>query len=137
MLHWVSDFYLTKRNSNKKTTYFLWILYDFTWFIHFFRSVVVAPCLRGQGIGTQLMQRAETHCKDSLGIQTVYLSTYDKQSFYSKLGYQVCEPISIFGTRNFGVNIATKKTYMKKNLIWVNTKVVIDLFIFLNVSCFT
>lgn len=83
----------------------------------FLESVVVAKSLRGQGIGTQLMQEAESYCKSTIGVKTVYLSTFDKQSFYLKLGYEICEPISIFGTRNFGVNSATKKTYMKKELI--------------------
>lgn len=82
----------------------------------YLRSVVVTKNLRGQGIGTQLMDQAENYCKNELGIKTIYLSTYDKQSFYLKLGYEICEPISIFGTRNFGVNSTTKKTYMKKLL---------------------
>ena len=84
-------------------------------FIH--RSVVVSSSLRGQGIGTRLMVKAEDYCKINFGIKIVYLSTYDKQSFYQRLGYEICEPISIFGTRNFGAKLATKKTYMKKNLL--------------------
>jgi hypothetical protein len=31
------------------------------------------------------------------GIETVYLSTKDKQGFYSKLGYIECEPVQIYG----------------------------------------
>lgn len=82
----------------------------------FVESVVVAPTLRGHGIGSFLMREAEQYCKNCLKLKTIYLSTYDKQSFYGRLGYEICEPISIFGSRNFGPNFMTKKTYMKKIL---------------------
>lgn len=82
----------------------------------FVESVVVSPSMRGQGIGSFLMQRVETHCRDVLQLKQIYLSTYDKESFYFRLGYEVCQPISIFGTRSFVRNSSTKKTYMKKCL---------------------
>lgn len=82
----------------------------------FIESVVVAKCYRGQGIGSLLMQRTEVYCRDQLGIETVYLSTFDQQRFYSRLGYVICEPINIFGNRSFVKNPTTKKTYMKKLL---------------------
>lgn len=82
----------------------------------FIESVVVAKCYRGQGIGSLLMQKAEVCCRDQLGIETIYLSTYDQQRFYSRLGYDICEPINIFGNRSFVRNSTTKKTYMKKSL---------------------
>lgn len=82
----------------------------------FVESVVVAKCFRGQGIGSLLMQKAEMYCKDQLGIETIYLSTIDQQRFYSRLGYDICEPINIFGNRSFIRNSTTKKTYMKKLL---------------------
>lgn len=81
----------------------------------FIESVVVAPIMRGQGIGSLLMHEAEKFCK-KIGIETVFLSTYDKQSFYSRLNYEICEPINIFGQRSFVRNSTTKKTYMKKIL---------------------
>ncbi|XP_063703260.1 N-alpha-acetyltransferase 80 [Culicoides brevitarsis] len=81
----------------------------------FIESVVVAKCYRGQGIGSLLMERAESYCRDK-GIETIYLSTYDQQRFYSRLGYDICEPINIFGNRSFVRNSTTKKTYMKKLL---------------------
>lgn len=31
------------------------------------------------------------------GKETVYLSTKDKQGFYSKLGYTECEPVQMYG----------------------------------------
>ena len=33
----------------------------------------------------------------SIGVETAYLSTIDKQAFYSKLGYSECEKISFYG----------------------------------------
>uniref|UniRef100_A0A336KLP8 CSON012669 protein n=1 Tax=Culicoides sonorensis TaxID=179676 RepID=A0A336KLP8_CULSO len=82
----------------------------------FIESVVVAKCLRGQGIGTLLMQNTETYCKNQLDIKTVYLSTIDQVKFYSRLGYEICEPINIFGNRSFVRNSTSRKTYMKKLL---------------------
>ena len=34
------------------------------------------------------------------GKSVIYLSTSDKREFYEKLGYSVCEPVSIYGGRN-------------------------------------
>lgn len=54
----------------------------------------------------------------------VYLSTIDKQEFYSKLGYVQCQPVSIYGSYSGTTNklkmvsviIPSRKTYMKKQL---------------------
>lgn len=84
----------------------------------FIESVVVWKSLRGQGVGTFLMAEAEKYCKFVLKLEVIYLSTTDKQEFYKKLGYKVCEPISIFGGPSNGVfKPLTKKTYMKKILV--------------------
>lgn len=64
------------------------------------------------------MNEAEKYCKYNLKLEVIYLSTTDKQEFYKKLGYEVCEPISIFGGPCNGVfKPVTKKTYMKKILV--------------------
>jgi predicted GNAT family N-acyltransferase len=87
-------------------------------FACFIESVVVWKSLRGQGIGSYFMNEAEKYCKFKLKHEVIYLSTTDKQDFYKKLGYEVCEPISIFGGPCNGVfKPLTKKTYMKKVLI--------------------
>ena len=87
-------------------------------FACFIESVVVLKSLRGQGVGSYFMNEAEKYCKFNLKNEVVYLSTIDKQDFYKKLGYEVCEPISIFGGPSNGVfKPFTKKTYMKKVLI--------------------
>lgn len=84
----------------------------------FIESVVVWESLRGQGIGSYLMNEAEKYCKYSLRLDEIYLSTTDKEAFYKKLGYEPCEPVSIFGGPCRGVfNPITKKKYMKKTLV--------------------
>ena len=85
----------------------------------FIESVVVWKSLRGQGIGKYLMIEAEKYCKASLRIHEIYLSTTDKEDFYQKLGYESCEPVSIFGGPcNFPFRPAvTKKKYLKKVIV--------------------
>lgn len=74
--------------------------------------------LRGQGFGKMIMQEAEKYCKYTLKLHEVYLSTTDKEDFYSKLGYEFCEPVSIYGGPcNGGFKPVTKKKYMKKVII--------------------
>lgn len=85
----------------------------------FVESVVVARDCRGQGLGTLLMRHAELYCQTRLRLTCIYLSTVDQMKFYSKLGYEECEPISIYGNANFrrpNVGAAGKKVYMKKSL---------------------
>ncbi|XP_038104620.1 N-alpha-acetyltransferase 80-like [Culex quinquefasciatus] len=85
----------------------------------FIESVVVDSRRRGQGLGRLLMMASEQHCFGVLKLKTIYLSTIDKQAFYSKLGYQLCNAISIFGTRT-APNNSTKKIWMKKTMeIWL------------------
>lgn len=41
-----------------------------------------------------------TACNDvasKLGFKYLYLSTHDQQGFYTKLGYELCEPVCHFG----------------------------------------
>lgn len=59
-----------------------------------------------------------------LGLNVAYLSTIDKQEFYSKLGYIQCQPISIYGGSLNNINnlkivsviVPSRKTFMKKQL---------------------
>lgn len=83
----------------------------------FIESVVVWKSLRGQGIGSYVMAEAEKYCKFGLKLSEIYLSTTDKEAFYTKLGYEPCQPVSIFGGPCNGLfNPVTKKKYMKKVL---------------------
>ncbi|XP_050425426.1 N-alpha-acetyltransferase 80 [Adelges cooleyi] len=86
----------------------------------FVESVVIDHRYRGKGLGKFLMYKTEEYIK-TLGINTVYLSTKDKEDFYSKLGYVRCPPVSIYGSfssvQKLPVIISpSKKIYMKKKL---------------------
>lgn len=64
----------------------------------FIESVVIDKLLRGKGYGSYLMTKAEEYCKNALNLKTIYLSTKGQELFYSKLGYDKCQPISIYGS---------------------------------------
>lgn len=85
----------------------------------FVESVVVDPACRGQGLGTIIMRYAEEYCDQKLHIKTIYLSTVGQERFYERLGYAVCDPISVHGkmTMSQAINVdGTRKTYMFKRL---------------------
>ena len=86
----------------------LWAEDDFAWV--FVKYLVVPEQLRGQGLGAQLMQRAEEEARER-GRIGIWLNTFDFQSrgFYEKLGY---EP---FG-RLDGTNAADGQTFLRKHL---------------------
>ncbi|XP_060842113.1 N-alpha-acetyltransferase 80 [Rhopalosiphum padi] len=88
----------------------------------FIETVVIVNNHRGQGLGKYLMHKTEEYMK-TLGLNAAYLSTIDKQEFYSKLGYIQCQPISIYGGRlsinnskMVSVIVPSRKTFMKKQL---------------------
>lgn len=83
--------------------------------ICFIESVVVSKEYRGQGYGKLIMNEAENYCRDILHLKTIYLSTIGQEQFYQKLGYEMCQPISMFGSKSYK-NSVTNKTYMKKCL---------------------
>ncbi len=59
-------------------------------------SVLVAPAHRGQGIGSALSRRT-TEEAAVLGAPHVYLFTFDKESFYARLGWSTIEPTEMAG----------------------------------------
>jgi len=84
----------------------------------FVESVVVWKSLRGQGYGRYIMNEAERYCKFTLKLHEIYLTTTDKEDFYKKLGYEPCNPVSIFGGPCNGIfKPITRKKYMKKSLV--------------------
>lgn len=85
----------------------------------FVESVVISKDCRGQGLGTLLMRHAELYCMSRLGLNCIYLSTLDQVKFYSKLGYEECEPVNIYGNANFRRpnQVPAKKVYMKRSLV--------------------
>ena len=62
-------------------------------------GVFVGPDCRGQGIGTALCATVENAAR-SLGIQTLYLFTLDKQAWYSRLGWTLFDPCIFHGRRD-------------------------------------
>ncbi|CAK1583954.1 unnamed protein product [Parnassius mnemosyne] len=69
----------------------------------FVETVVITKTMRGKKLGTFLMNKVEEYCKKMLRLEMVHLSTKGQEDFYSKLGYVICPPISIYGnyTPNF------------------------------------
>ncbi|XP_065352730.1 N-alpha-acetyltransferase 80 [Cloeon dipterum] len=63
----------------------------------FIESVVIDKNMRGKGLGRILMHQTEDYMK-SIGLKEAYLSTYDQQGFYTKLGYSFCERVCIYGS---------------------------------------
>ncbi|XP_048462651.1 N-alpha-acetyltransferase 80 [Rhincodon typus] len=63
----------------------------------FVETVVVAKEFRGKGYGRKLMEATETYAKRR-GFNTLYLSTHDKQHFYSHLGYVLSNPVQNAGS---------------------------------------
>ena len=63
-----------------------WAVYDWL----FIKLLHVPETLRGQGLGTRLMQQAETFARER-GLAGIWLDTFDFQArgFYEKLGYSV------------------------------------------------
>ncbi|MFD1951991.1 GNAT family N-acetyltransferase [Sphingomonas arantia] len=81
----------------------LWGKTGYDWL--FIEYLVVSDALRGQGVGTQLMLRAEAIARDR-GCIGVRLDTFDFQArgFYEKLGYTVFGTIAdhpVGGARHF------------------------------------
>ncbi|KAF5308764.1 hypothetical protein FQR65_LT17968 [Abscondita terminalis] len=64
----------------------------------FINSVVIDKNLRGKGYGKYLMLKTEDYCRNVLNLKNIYLSTKGQELFYSKLGYSLCQPISIYGS---------------------------------------
>lgn len=59
-------------------------------------SVVLRKKDRGKGLGRVLMNLTEEYGL-KLGIKTMFLSTKDKEGFYSHLGYEKCQPVLSLG----------------------------------------
>ena len=82
----------------------------------FLESVVVDKMFRGQGIGRYLMNETEEYCSKFLRLKKIYLSTKGQESFYSRLGYNFCLPINVYGSRPSSGNLVTKKSFMCKSI---------------------
>ncbi|XP_067854612.1 uncharacterized protein [Heptranchias perlo] len=63
----------------------------------FVETVVIDKEFRGKGYGRKLMEATEAYAK-LRGFKTLYLTTHDKQHFYSHLGYVLCKPVQNAGS---------------------------------------
>lgn len=54
----------------------------------FIEAMWVGDDLRGQGVGRQLMRRAEAHAR-AKGCHSAWLDTFQARAFYEALGYEV------------------------------------------------
>uniref|UniRef100_A0A8C6SCF1 N-alpha-acetyltransferase 80 n=1 Tax=Neogobius melanostomus TaxID=47308 RepID=A0A8C6SCF1_9GOBI len=62
----------------------------------FVESVVVSESERGKGYGRALMEETERYAK-TRGFKRLYLTTHDKQHFYSHIGYVLSTPVQNAG----------------------------------------
>lgn len=76
-------------------------------------GVVVWKSERGKGYGKILMIKTEEFAKIN-GFKTAYLSTHDKQEFYSRLGYEICAPILNVGANGSVLNKPQFENFTKK-----------------------
>ncbi|XP_078270274.1 uncharacterized protein naa80 isoform X2 [Rhinoraja longicauda] len=70
----------------------------------FVETVVVAKEFRGKGYGRKLMEATEAYAKNR-GFKTLYLTTHDKQDFYSHLGYVLTDPVQNAGSISTFMNM--------------------------------
>jgi N-acetylglutamate synthase-like GNAT family acetyltransferase len=59
-------------------------------------TVLVAPTHRGKGVGSALSRRA-TEEAEALGVSQLYLFTFDKASFYARMGWSALEQARLAG----------------------------------------
>jgi GNAT superfamily N-acetyltransferase len=59
-------------------------------------TLLVAPSCRRRGVGTALASRAADEAT-RLGVSNLFLFTFDRQSFYSRLGWVPLEPATYAG----------------------------------------
>lgn len=84
------------------------------------RSLAVADCARGTGLGAALLAYAERHAA-SHGAEALYLLTTTAERFFSQHGYSPAErataPQAIAGTRQFSGLCPATAAFMCKRLI--------------------
>jgi amino-acid N-acetyltransferase len=82
------------------------------------RSLVVAAAVRSTGLGSALLQHAESHARRA-GVQSIYLLTTTAELFFSRRGYVLTQredaPASIRATREFADICPTSSAFMVKH----------------------
>jgi amino-acid N-acetyltransferase len=83
------------------------------------RSLVVDPSLRSTGLGSALVERAETHAANH-GVGTLYLLTATAETFFARRGYhridRAVAPAPIRSTREFAGLCPASSAFMFKRL---------------------
>lgn len=83
------------------------------------RSLAVAPGRQGQGLGGQLVERAEAHARD-LGVHDLYLLTTTASDFFAARGYTVLDrtqvPAAIADTKEFAALCPASAVCMTRHL---------------------
>jgi amino-acid N-acetyltransferase len=83
------------------------------------RSLVVNPDARAAGMGTALVQHAETQAR-AQGVKTVYLLTTTAETFFDRRGYEKASretaPPGIKATREFAGICPASSAFMSKQL---------------------
>lgn len=84
------------------------------------RSLVVAPQGRGKGIAAALVEHLESHAKN-LGIRILFLLTNTAESYFPRLGYELCDrssaPDAIKGTVEFRELCPANSALMAKEML--------------------
>ena len=83
------------------------------------RSLVVDPSLRSTGLGSALVERAETHAANH-GVGSLYLLTTSAEAFFAHRGYHRLDrafaPAAIRSTREFAGLCPASSAFMFKRL---------------------
>jgi amino-acid N-acetyltransferase len=84
------------------------------------RSLIVVPDSRSGGLGSALVEHAESYAREQ-GVQSLFLLTTTAESFFSRRGYALTEresaPPEIRSTREFADICPASSAFMVKRLV--------------------
>ncbi len=83
------------------------------------RSLVVAPSVRGQGLGEALVHEIEHHAR-AIGLSSLYLLTTTADKFFDRLGYERIQrdaaPAAVKKSSEFSTLCPSSAVCMRKTL---------------------
>lgn len=83
-------------------------------------SVVLHPDLRGKGFGKYLMLIIEKFAREEKGFSEAYLSTIDRQIFYSRCGYSFSDPVCAYSGN---IKLPSGLTSSQPKMEWDETQI--------------
>lgn len=87
----------------------------------FIETVIISKAMRGRKLGTFLMKEVEKYCKNVLRLDMIHLSTKGQENFYAKLGYELCAPVSIYGSSVINdTKMVSKIDFVPKHNVHIN-----------------